>query len=151
MAKDSTENKNDEYVPNVATLKQSICNPNKNVTLKIKEEQLDISKEWMQTGDVKIYRESSTLQKSFTVPVERVELVIEHTIPAGITTKHNDMHTEVIRIPLSEESIEFTKHKVTLEDVSIYKQKIQDIKIIEATLKREEAKVKVSGSLRIKD
>ncbi len=47
------------------------------------------------------------------------------------------MSKEVVRIPLFEESVQFTKHNVALEDVSIYKHKIEDIKSIEATLKRE--------------
>ncbi|WP_435787913.1 DUF2382 domain-containing protein [Clostridium sp.] len=54
-------------------------------------------------------------------------------------------------MPLSNEKVEFTKENVTLEDVSIYKQKIEDIKRFEITLKREEPKVKVSGCLKIKD
>ena len=49
------------------------------------------------------------------------------------------MPTEVIRIVLSEEQVEFTKHRVALEDVSIYKQLIKDIKHIEETLRREES------------
>ena len=116
------------------------------MTLQIKEEQLDLAKKWMQTGEVKIYRESFTEEKSYTVPVKREELVIEKKNLASATTEHKDMPTEVIRILLSEEQVEFTKHRVTLEDVSIYKQQIEDIKHIEETLKREECKVKISGS-----
>jgi len=154
MTKQTTENGNTKYVPETAetaSLKQIIYDPNKNVNLKIKEEELDISKMWMRTGDVKVYSESLTVDKSFTVPVERVELVIEKIVATSAIPDLKNMSTEVIRIPLCEESVEFTKHNVALEEVSIYKQKIEDIKSIEATLKREEYKVKISGSLKIKD
>ena len=46
-----------------------------------------------------------------------------------------------MRILLSEEKVEFTKHKIALEDVTIYKQQIDDIKHIEATIKHEESKI----------
>jgi uncharacterized protein (TIGR02271 family) len=116
-----------------------------NVTLQIKEEQLDLAKKWLQTGEVKIYREYFNEEKSFTVLVEREELVIEKK------TLASDGPTEVIRIRLSEEQVEFTKHRVALEDVSIYKQEIEDIKHIEETLKKEELRIKITGSPEVSD
>ena len=49
-------------------------------TLQIKKEQLDIAKEWLQTGEVNIYRETITEEKSFTVPIKREELVIKKKV-----------------------------------------------------------------------
>ena len=40
---------------------------------------------------------------------------------------------------------------VALEDVSIYKQQIKDILHIEETLKKEQSKVKISGSPKVID
>jgi len=51
-------------------------------------------------------------------------------------TKHIDATPEVIRIPNYEEQVEFAKHKINLEDISIYKQQVEEIKHIEETLKR---------------
>ena len=65
------------YISETKTPEESIYNDNKNVTLQIKEEQLDIAKKWIQTEDVKIYREILIEEKSFTVPIKREELVIE--------------------------------------------------------------------------
>lgn len=122
----------------------------KDVTLQLKEEQLVLVKKWIQTGEVKIYRESFTEEKSFTVPVEREELVIEKKIHASATSGQ-PVPLEVIRIRLSEEQVEFTKCRVALEDVSIYKQQIEEIKHIEETLKREESNIKVLGSPKVRD
>jgi len=113
-----------------------------NATLQIKEEQLDIVKKWMQTGDVKIYKESYTQQKSFTVPVKREELVIEKKDPAFADPENIATPTEVTRILLGEEQVEFTKHWVDLEDVSVYKHQIEDIKHIEVTLRHEVPNIK---------
>ncbi|MBW9172072.1 YsnF/AvaK domain-containing protein [Clostridium estertheticum] len=115
-------------------------------TFQIKKEELDIAKEWLQTGEVNIYRETFTEKKTFTVPVKREEIVIKKKVLASADSEIKNMPTEIIRIPLSEEHVEFTKHKVNLEEVSIYKQQIQDIKHIEETLKREALKVKISDS-----
>lgn len=134
-------------MPQPITAKQSINDTNKSATLQIKEEQLNITKQWVQTGDVKIHKESFIEEKNFTVPVMREELVIEKE---DLTSDKKEP-TEVIRIPLSEEQVQFTKHKVNLEDVSIYKQHINGINHIEETLKREEATVKVSGFPHVKD
>ena len=139
LALSSPENINTEYAREKSTPKQSVSDYSENVTLQIKEEQLDLVKKWMQTGEVKIYKESFTEGKSFTVPVKREELVIEKKVLASATPEHKDVTTEVIRIVLSEEQVEFTKHRVALEDVSIYKQQIRDIKHIEETLRREES------------
>ncbi|APC39169.1 YsnF/AvaK domain-containing protein [Clostridium estertheticum] len=120
-------------------------------TFQIKKEELDIAKEWLQTGEVNIYRETFTEEKTFTVPVKREELVIKKKVLASADSEIKNMPTEIIRIPLSEEHVEFTNHKVNLEEVSIYKQQIQDIKHIEETLKREALKVKISDSLKFLD
>lgn len=115
-------------------------------TLQIKEEKLDIAKKWIQTGDVKIHKEIFSEEKKFTIPIQREELVIEKKIIASDTLKDEDSETQIIRIPLAEEQVEFSKHKVILEDISIYKQQIKDIEHIEETLKKEKPKVKISGS-----
>ena len=117
---------------------QKASAPINHVTLALKEEQLDIVKQWLQTADVKVYSETLTQEKSFSIPIKREELVIEHTI----LSSQKDAPPEVIRIVLSEEQVNFTKNMVSLEDVSIYKQQIQDIKHIEATLKREVPRIK---------
>jgi uncharacterized protein (TIGR02271 family) len=147
----STENRTAEYVRKINTTKQNVTEDSKNITLQIKEEQLDIAKMWIQTADVQIYREIFTENKSFTVPVKREELVIEKKALDPSIQEHKDAPTEVIRIPLSEEQVELIKHRVALEDVSIYKEQIDDIKHIEAILKKEQPDIKVSGSPKVID
>jgi len=120
-------------------------------TFNIKKEELDIAKEWMQTGEVNIYRDIITEKKSFIVPVKREELVIEKKVFNLDNPNHKDVPTEVIRILLNEEHVEFNKHIVNVEDVTIYTQQIEDIKHIEETLKREQPIVKISGSLEQKN
>lgn len=120
-------------------------------TLQIKKEQLDIAKKWIQTGNVKIHKETFTEEKNFTIPIVHEELVIEKETLSSTDVQSKNSATKILHIPLSEEHVEFTKHKVALEDVSIYKQQVEGIKHIEKTLKREKAKIQVSGSPNVID
>ena len=151
MINNSTDINKSNHSPESLLANQNNCNTNNNVIFKIKEEQLDISKQWMQTGDVNVYRETFIVKKTFTIEVEREELVIENKIINTQNTNKINTNTNIIRIPLSEENVEFTKHRIALEDVSIYRQKIEDIKNIEATLKKEKVKINILGDLKIKE
>lgn len=119
------------------------------VTLKLREEQLKIAKKWIQTDCVKIYKETSVQERTFKIPITREELVIEKE--EIIATKPGGDGTQTIRILLNEEQVDFTKHKVALEDVSIYSEQINDIRHIEETLKHEEEIINISGSPKIID
>lgn len=145
------EERETENVPEISTPNQSAYEDDKSVTLQIKEEELDIVKKWIQTGEVKAYRETFCEEKTFTIPIIREELVIEKKFFDSSASKEKDISKETIRIPLSEEQVEFTKHKVTLEDVSIYKEQVKDIKHIEEILKKEKANIKIIGSPKVRE
>ncbi|MGG3925920.1 YsnF/AvaK domain-containing protein [Metabacillus fastidiosus] len=108
-------------------------NDSKEQTLQLREEQLNIKKERIQTGEVKVHKEVVEEQKTFTVPIRREEMVIE----AG--------DEEEFRIPLKEEEIQINKHPVQLNEVSITTRQIQEMKQIKEKLKRETADVEVAG------
>lgn len=148
MVKNSSFNHQgtDEIQTELSIIKQDINNHNQKVILQLKEEKLDIAKRLIQTGEVKAFKETFIEEKTFTVPVIREELVIEKKVFDSSKSEHEEESNEVIRIPLSEELVEFTKKKVMLEDVSIYKQEIKDVKHIEETLKKEKIKVGIMGS-----
>ncbi|MDE5413654.1 YsnF/AvaK domain-containing protein [Alkalihalobacterium chitinilyticum] len=104
-------------------------------TIQLREEELDIEKERVQTGEVKIHKEVVEEQKTITVPIRRQEMVIE----AG--------DEEQYRIPLKEEEIEIHKHPVKLNDVSISKQEVTEIQQVKATVKKETADVDIDGTV----
>jgi len=135
--------KNESYGNNNKSFDQ-VINDTK-ATLRLHEEQLDIVKKWVKTGDVDIHKEVLTEEKTLTVPVTREELVVEKKF----LDKTSDGNVEVIRIPIREEQIEVTKHWVVLEDVQIYKNQFQENKSIEETLKREELHLETTGNPKI--
>lgn len=120
----------------------------KSIIFTIKEEQLNIVKNLVTTGEVNIYRKTFTKDKSYTIPIKYEELIIEsRKISADEPNKATS--TEIIRIPLSEEHVDFTKHVVNLENVSLYKKKIENIRHIDEILKKEKCKIKIHGNPKV--
>ena len=126
--------------------KQSIDSDNQVQKLQLHEEQLDISKIWIQTGEITVRREVVTEIKRIEVPVVREELVIEKKVLDATSLDQQAQHTETIRIPISEERIEIIKHPTALEDISIYKNTFEETIQIDETLKKEILDVNTTGS-----
>ncbi len=110
-----------------------------------REEQLDIEKDRVRTGDVDIHKEVVTDEKNVTVPVSREELVVEKT------KFDHGKQTETNRIPLSEERIDVDKDSVQLNDVSVHKEQYQDTETVEETLKKEKLAMDKKGDAKVTD
>ena len=119
--------------------------------LKLREEQLEISKELIQTGNVDIHKEVIKEEKTIVVSVTREELVIEKKTSNADTSNDENSHTDVIRIPISEERIEVVKHPVIIEDVSVYKRQFQENQHIEEVLKKEKLNIEILGDVKVRD
>ena len=105
-------------------------------TIQLRQEELEIIKNRIQTGEVNIYREFIQEEKTLTIPITREELVIENKILEP-NESVDDNTKNVIRIPISEERGEVVKHQVLLNNISISKNEYQEIKQIEDTVKKE--------------
>lgn len=116
-----------------------------NYKILLREEELDISKKWVKTGDVIVRKDVLHDEISLTVPVLREELVIEKKI-RGDDIDDISGQTETIRIPICEERVEVVKHPVLLADVTIYKQMQQNIQHINVNLKKENVSWQTEGN-----
>lgn len=119
--------------------------------LHLREEQLDISKIMVQTGEVSIHKETLREEKNIIVPVTREELVIEKKVLNREAGNNNSESTETIRVPISEERIEVIKHPVIQEDIAVSKRTLQETEHIEETLKKEKVHIKTTGDCEILD
>ena len=110
------------------------------VTLRLREERLDVWKERVVTGDVAIRREVVEDKRTIEVPVRREEVVIERTTaaPDGATT-------ETIRIPVKEERVDIVKTPVDLEEVSVYTRPVEERQEAKAIVRREELRIESIG------
>src|SRR3954447_9007144 len=148
-------------------------NGNKDQTLQLREEQIEIKKERVQTvmntrknfdGPSKKTNGSKdqTLQlreEQIEIKKERVQTgevkvrkeVVEEQKTVTVPIKREEMVVEVgdeeeLRIPLKEEEIEISKHPVQVNEVSITTRQIKEMKQIKEKLKKETAHVAVEGN-----
>ena len=114
-------------------------------TLEVREEELQIHKRPVTTGEVEVRKEVRTERRSVDVPVQKEELVIErHAVsrqPASGPVGGN----ETVRIPLSEEQVDVEKRPVVTERVTVGKRTTEEDQRVEATLAKENVKVEKRG------
>ena len=119
-------------------------------TFQLHQEELEITKKWVETADVKIHMKTYTEQRQITVPVTREELIIEKKIKAQNGGADQPIEP-IIRIPISEERIEVNKYPVILEDVEIYKKQFKELVHIHETIKKEKLRVDTIGDIIVQE
>ena len=118
--------------------------------VQVREEQMHVSKQPVQTGEVKIRKEVVTEHKTVDVPVQREEVVIERHAVSGKASASDIRAGEEIRIPVREEQIHVEKHPVVTEEVTVGKRKIQETKQVTDTVRKEEVKVEEAGDVKVR-
>lgn len=117
--------------------------------LRLREEQLDVSKNKVQTGEVNVRKEIIEEQKTINVPVSHEEIVIERRAVNDDSTAEPIGADETIRIPVSEEQVEVHKNTVVTGEVEIHKREVQGTEQVQDTVRREEARVDKSGEVKV--
>lgn len=118
--------------------------------LRLREEQLNISKNRVQTGEVSVRKEIVEEQKTINVPVSHEEVVIERRPVHDETSAGPIGQEETIRIPVSEEQVEVSKRPVVTGEVEVHKREIQSTEQVQDTVKREEARVDKTGGAQVR-
>jgi len=122
-------------------------------TVQLREEQLNVSKQDVETGAVKVRKEVHTEHKSIDVPVTREEIVIERTAVHGQhgATGDDIRPGQEIRIPVREEQVKVEKEMVVKEEVKVGKRKVQDTEHVSADLHKEDVRVETTGDVNVRD
>ncbi|WP_243550528.1 YsnF/AvaK domain-containing protein [Priestia megaterium] len=114
-------------------------------SVQLREEQLNVRKERVQTGEIQLRKEIVEELRTIQVPVMREEVYVERRpVIDGQYDGSPLTENEIIRIPIMEERVEVTKRPVVVEEVIIGKRKIQEIKEMKDTVLKEEAKIEQS-------
>lgn len=127
----------------------STQNNQSNDSLQLHKEELDISKNTVDAGEVVLSKEVVEEQKTVDVPVMHEEVVIKRTPMNNERSDTPVSSEETIHIPVSQEQVQVNKYTVTNEEVSASKQQIENNQEVQETLKHEEAHVNTSGSVDI--
>lgn len=118
----------------------------------LREEHLRIVKEQVQAGEVRVRKEVITEQQRIDVPVTREEVVIERHPVTGEAARAGNVSDlregEEIRVPLTEEQVRVEKEQVVKEELTVGKRKVQDTEHVQDAVRREEARVETTGTVR---
>lgn len=116
----------------------------------LREEQLNVEKQRVQKGEVRIHKEIVTEQQHIDVPVTREEVVIEH-LPASEARIADTpiSQGETIRIPVSEEQVNVTKQTVETGEIDVKKRSVRGEQRVSGTVRREEPHIEKSGDVQI--
>lgn len=117
------------------------------VSFELHKEEIQVSKKWIETADVKIYKRTYTEEKQIIVPVSHEEIIIEKKLLNQKGEK--DGQIETTRIPLSEDRIEVILHPTVLEDVQIYKEQFEEIIQVIETVKEEKVQIETVGDIKV--
>lgn len=118
-------------------------------TLQLHKEELDITKNNVDAGEVVLSKDVVEEQKTVDVPVMHEEVVIKRTPIHNERSDATISSEETIHIPVTQEQVEVNKYTVTTEEISASKRQVQETQQIQETLKHEEAHVNTTGSVDI--
>ncbi len=115
-------------------------------TLRLREEQLNVQKQAVQSGEVHIKKDVITEQKTINVPVTHEEVYIERRpVAVGQVDSTPIGQDEVIRVPVSEEQVNVTKTPVVTGEVALSKRTVQETQQVSDTVRKEVPRVERTG------
>jgi uncharacterized protein (TIGR02271 family) len=118
--------------------------------VKVHEEKLNVRKEPVKTGEVRVHKEIVTENKTLNVPVTREEVVIERRPVSGAASTSDLRAGEEVRIPVKEEKVHVTKEAVVTEEVTVGKRKVTENKQVGGTVRKEKVHVEEKGDVDVK-
>ncbi|WP_411843134.1 YsnF/AvaK domain-containing protein [Salinicoccus sp. HZC-1] len=118
--------------------------------LQLREEQLNVDKENVQTGEVNVDKHVETEHEEFNVPVEREEVSVERR-PVEGDAKSGSLDNGVedndsVHVPVNEERVNVEKENVVNEEVVIKKDKVRDTEHVSEDVQHEEVDINESDN-----
>ncbi len=107
---------------------------------------MQLYKQTVPMGEVRLYKDVVTEQQDIDVPVNREEVIVERHAGSGEVSDTPIGQDETIRIPLHKEQISINKVPVETGEVVIGKRIVQENQHITDTVRREEPRVDKEGN-----
>ncbi|QOY37564.1 YsnF/AvaK domain-containing protein [Anaerobacillus isosaccharinicus] len=113
--------------------------------LDLREEELDIHKNRVETGDVVLHKDIIEEEQVVNVPVSHDQVVIERRAVANEPSSEPISEEETVHIPVTAETIDVDKHTVVTGEISAHKRSVQETEQVRDVLHKEVADVEVHG------
>lgn len=111
--------------------------------VRLHEERLQVDKQSVKAGEVRLGKDVITEQQNFDVPVTREEVVVERrplsqtaAVDAGQIGEEEEMS-----IPVMREEVGVSKRTVATEDVEVSKRQVQETQTVGGTVRKEQARI----------
>ncbi|WP_078554358.1 YsnF/AvaK domain-containing protein [Bacillus alkalicellulosilyticus] len=113
--------------------------------LDLRQEELDIHKDRVQTGDVVLHKDIVEEEQTVNVPVAHDQVIIESREVAHELTDEPITEEETIHIPVTAEKIDVDKHTVVTGEISAHKRSVEEVEQVRDVLHKEVAEVEEHG------
>ncbi|WP_227937397.1 YsnF/AvaK domain-containing protein [Alkalihalobacillus deserti] len=113
--------------------------------LDLREEQLDIDKYRVETGDVILHKDIIEEEQAVNVPVSHDQVIIERKAVDHEPTDEPITDEETVHIPVTSEKIDVDKHTVVTGEVSAHKRSVEETQQVRDVLHKEVADVEAHG------
>jgi uncharacterized protein (TIGR02271 family) len=113
--------------------------------LNLREEELDIDKHRVETGDVVLHKDIIEEEQVVNVPVSHDQVVIERRAVNREPANEPITEEETIHIPVTAEKIDVDKHTVVTGEISAHKRSVQETEQVRDVLHKEVADVETHG------
>ena len=117
--------------------------------LQLREEQLQLYKQPVQTGEVGLRKEVVTEQQTLDVPVTHEEVYIERRAGSGQVSDTPIGEGKAFRVPVSAEQLNVSKQTVETGEVSVGKRAVQGSQQVTDTVRHEEARIERQGDVTV--
>ncbi len=115
--------------------------------IQLREEQLQVYKRPVQTGEVRLGKNVVSEQQTLNVPVTHEEVVINRQPVSGQVSDTPIGEDETIRVPVSEDRVNVTKQTMATEEVGIGKRQVQENQQVTDTVLKEKAQIERQGDV----
>jgi uncharacterized protein (TIGR02271 family) len=120
-------------------------------TLRLHEEELDIRKDRVKTGEVVLHKDIVEEEQNVNVPVAHDEVVIERRTLDHSPSTEPISEEETIHIPVTAERVNVDKHTVVREEISAHKHEVQETEQVKDVLHKEVAHIETDGDAVVTD
>jgi uncharacterized protein (TIGR02271 family) len=122
-------------------------------SLRLRGEQLNVTKDNVQAGEVSLGKQVVSEQQTVNVPVTHEEVVIErHAYTDGQQTDDTPIgEGETIRVPVNAEQVNVSKDTYVTGEVSLGKRQVQENQQVTDTVRHEEARLNQQGNPIVQD
>ncbi|MFN7253297.1 MAG: YsnF/AvaK domain-containing protein [Anaerobacillus sp.] len=117
-----------------------------NAHLDLRQEELDIHKNRVETGEVVLHKDIVEEEQIVNVPVSHDQVVIERKVIDREPTTEPITDEETVHIPVTAETIDVDKHTVVTGEISAHKRSVQETEQVRDVLHKEVADVETHGN-----